>query len=189
MGIQYDISRRHMLAMSAATVAISAMGAHAQAPAAKRIEQFDPALDKIISTSETIKEIASGFGGELGPAEGPVWIKEGGYLLFSDIHNNRRMKYTPGQGVSVFLEPTNRANGLSRDLQGRVVACEQIPAMSCTRPTTCRSPLWSSASPRPSYSHCRCLISTMFATPCPAASSKSRPSITITRGCSAPASS
>jgi gluconolactonase len=126
MGIQYDISRRHMLAMSAATVAMSAMGAHAQAPAAKRIEQFDPALDKIISTSEPIKEIASGFGGELGPAEGPVWIKEGGYLLFSDIHNNRRMKYTPGQGVSVFLEPTNRANGLTRDLQGRVVACEQI---------------------------------------------------------------
>jgi len=124
MGIQYDISRRHMLAMSAATVAMSAMGAHAQAPAAKRIELFDPALDKIISTSEPIKEIASGFGGELGPAEGPVWIKEGGYLLFSDIHNNRRMKYTPGQGVSVFLEPTNRANGLTRDLQGRVLACE-----------------------------------------------------------------
>src|SRR6266478_1520599 len=114
MGIQYDISRRHMLAMSAATVAMSAMG----------IEQFDPALDKIISTSEPIKEIASGFGGELGPAEGPVWIKEGGYLLFSDIHNNRRMKYTLGQGVSVFLEPTNRANGLTRDLQGRVLACE-----------------------------------------------------------------
>jgi gluconolactonase len=124
MGIQYDISRRHMLAMSAATVAMSGMGAQAQAPAAKRIEQFDPALDKIISTSEPIKEIANGFGGDLGPAEGPVWIKEGGYLLFSDIHNSRRMKYTPGQGVSVFLEPTNRANGLTRDLQGRVLAAE-----------------------------------------------------------------
>ena len=34
------------------------------------------------------------------------------------------MKYTPGQGVSVFLEPTNRANGLTRDLQGRLLACE-----------------------------------------------------------------
>ncbi len=44
-----------------------------------------------------------------------MWWKEGGYLLFSDIHNNRRMKYMPGQGVSVFLEPTNRANGLTRD--------------------------------------------------------------------------
>jgi gluconolactonase len=34
------------------------------------------------------------------------------------------MKYVPGQGVSVFQEPTNRANGLTRDLQGRLVACE-----------------------------------------------------------------
>jgi gluconolactonase len=125
MSIHHDISRRHMLAMSAAAAALTGMGgAQAQAPAAKRIEQIDPALDKIISTSEPIKEIASGFGGDLGPAEGPVWIKEGGYLLFSDIHASKRMKYTPGQGVSVFLEPTNRANGLTRDLQGRVVACE-----------------------------------------------------------------
>jgi gluconolactonase len=34
------------------------------------------------------------------------------------------MKYVPGQGVSVFQEPTNRANGLTRDMQGRLVACE-----------------------------------------------------------------
>jgi gluconolactonase len=122
MEIHHNISRRHMLALSAAAGSFAIAGARAQA--AKRIEQFDPALDKIIDTSEPIKELASGFGGDLGPAEGPVWIKEGGYLLFSDIHNNRRMKYTPGQGVSVFLEPTNRANGLTRDLQGRVVACE-----------------------------------------------------------------
>jgi gluconolactonase len=122
MGIHHRISRRRMLALSAAAGTFAITGARAQA--AKRIEQFDPALDKIIATSEPIKELASGFGGDLGPAEGPVWIKEGGYLLFSDIHNNRRMKYMPGQGVSVFLEPTNRANGLTRDLQGRVLACE-----------------------------------------------------------------
>jgi gluconolactonase len=125
MGSQSDVSRRHMLALSAAagSLALHSFGG-ASAQAAKKIEQMDPALDKIISTSESIKELASGFGGDLGPAEGPVWIKEGGYLLFSDIHNNRRMKYTPGQGVSVFLEPTNRANGLTRDLQGRLLACE-----------------------------------------------------------------
>ena len=58
-----------------------------------------------------------------GQPKDSVW-KEGGYLLFSDIHNNRRMKYTPGQGVSLVQEPTNRANGLTRDLQGRVIACE-----------------------------------------------------------------
>jgi gluconolactonase len=113
-----------MLALSAAAGGLAVSGIRASAQAAKRIEQIDPALDKIISTSEPIKELASGFGGDLGPAEGPVWIKEGGYLLFSDIHNSRRMKYTPGQGISVFLEPTDRANGLTRDLQGRLLAAE-----------------------------------------------------------------
>ena len=88
------------------------------------IEQIAPELSKIISTDEPILELADGYGGDQGPAEGPLWWKEGGYLLFSDIHNNRRMKYTPGQSASVFQEPTNRANGLTRDLQGRLVACE-----------------------------------------------------------------
>jgi gluconolactonase len=88
------------------------------------IESFAAELENIISLSEPIQMLADGFGGPQGPAEGPVWWKEDGYLLFSDIHNNRRMKYTPGQGVSLVLEPTNRANGLTRDLQGRVIACE-----------------------------------------------------------------
>src|SRR5437868_15194703 len=88
------------------------------------IEQFAPELEKIISLSEPIQDLADGFGGPQGPAEGPLWWKEGGYLVFSDIHNNRRMKYEPGKGVSLLLEPTNRANGLTRDLQGRLVACE-----------------------------------------------------------------
>jgi gluconolactonase len=90
----------------------------------KRIEQFAPELDRIISVSEPIQELASGFGGPRGPAEGPVWWHEGGYLLFSDIHSDNRMKYAPGEGVSVFREPTNRANGLTRDQQGRLIACE-----------------------------------------------------------------
>src|SRR5438128_8376849 len=89
-----------------------------------RIEQLAPELEKIISTSEPIEHLADGFGGAQGPAEGPLWWAEGGSLLFSDIHNNRRMKYQPGSGVSLFLEPTNRANGLTRDLHGRLVACE-----------------------------------------------------------------
>jgi gluconolactonase len=88
------------------------------------IEQLSPQLETIISTSEPILELADGFGGAQGPAEGPLWWVEGGYLLFSDIHNNRRMKYAPGEGVTLFQEPTNRANGLTRDLQGRIIACE-----------------------------------------------------------------
>src|SRR6516164_3993466 len=94
------------------------------AEGAKRIEQLAPELDRIIATSQSIEDLADGFGGPQGPAEGPLWWREGGYLVFSDIHNNRRMKYEPGRGVSLLLEPTNRANGLTRDLQGRLVACE-----------------------------------------------------------------
>ena len=90
----------------------------------KRIEQLAPELEKILSPSESIHDLADGFGGPLGPAEGPLWWKEGRYLLFSDIHNDKRMKYVPGQGVTVFQQPTNRANGLTRDLQGRLIACE-----------------------------------------------------------------
>jgi len=90
----------------------------------KRVERFDPALDRIIDASETIHDLADGYGGDQGPAEGPLWWKEGGYLLLTDIHNNRRMKYTPGQGVTVDLEPTNRANGLTRDQTGRLYSCE-----------------------------------------------------------------
>jgi len=127
MRMQNGISRRHILALSAAagSLAIGSGLREASGQAGKRIELLDPRLDKVIDTSQPIRELASGMGGPLGSVEGPVWWKEGGYLLFSDIHNNRRMKYTPGQGVTVFQEPTNRANGLTRDLQGRLVACEQ----------------------------------------------------------------
>jgi gluconolactonase len=94
------------------------------AQSSKRVEQVAPELERIVAGSETIHDLADGFGGAQGPAEGPLWWHEGGYLLFSDIHNNRRMKYEPGKGVSLHHEPTDRANGLTRDLQGRLVACE-----------------------------------------------------------------
>jgi gluconolactonase len=81
-------------------------------------------LERIVSADAPIEHLAEGFGGALGPAEGPLWWKEGGYLLFSDIHYSRRKKYQPGSGVSLVLEPTNRANGLTRDQQGRLIACE-----------------------------------------------------------------
>ena len=88
------------------------------------IEQLQPELDRIVSSDQDIEELGSGYGGANGPAEGPVWWKDGGYLLFSDIHNDRRMKWAEGQGVTTFSEPTNQANGLTRDLQGRLLACE-----------------------------------------------------------------
>ena len=88
------------------------------------IEQHSPELERIVALDAPIEELASGYGGDMGPAEGPLWWKEGGYLLFSDIHNNRRMKWAPGEGATLFSEPTNRANGLTRDRQGRLLACE-----------------------------------------------------------------
>ena len=88
------------------------------------IEQLDSKLERILSSDQQVEELGTGYGGEYGPAEGPLWWKEGGYLLFSDIHNNRRMKWAPGEGVTTYLEPTNNANGLTRDRQGRLIACE-----------------------------------------------------------------
>jgi gluconolactonase len=121
-----DITRRHLLGMAGAAGVCAITGGVRDlwAQGTKRIEQLEQALDKIVSTTEPITELADGFGGALGPAEGPVWWKEGGYLLFSDIHNSRRIKYTPGQGVTTFQEATNQANGLTRDLEGRLLACE-----------------------------------------------------------------
>ena len=118
------MSRRRVLTTAAAGLAVAGGFRRAYAQAPKRIEQLAPELDKIISSTEPIQELASGFGGTMGPAEGPLWWKEGGYLLFNDIHNNKRMKYTPGRGVTVDLEPSNRANGLTRDAKGRLVSCE-----------------------------------------------------------------
>jgi gluconolactonase len=126
----YGITRRRVLAASAVAAGGAAIGSGlyggASAQGAKRIEQLAPELDKIVATNEPINQLADGVGGDNGPAEGPVWWKEGGYLLFSDINGNRRMKYTPGQGMVEFKKPTNGANGLTRDVQGRLVACEGI---------------------------------------------------------------
>ena len=120
------ISRRRMLEMvgAAGGLALAGGARGAWAQSAKRIERLAPELDGMIDSSQSIRELAAGFGGNLGPAEGPVWIAEGRHLLFNDIQTSRRMKYTPGQGVVVAKTPTNEANGLTRDLQGRLISAE-----------------------------------------------------------------
>jgi gluconolactonase len=58
-------------------------------------------------------------------AEGPVWFGDGRYLLWSDIPNNRILKWEEETGaVSVFRKPSNNANGNARDRAGRLVTCE-----------------------------------------------------------------
>jgi gluconolactonase len=123
-----DLSRRQMLEMTAAAGGLLLVGrfSPAGAQAARRIEAMAPELASILDTAQPIVELAKGFGGDIGPAEGPLWWKEGGYLLFNDINAARRMKYTPRQGVAVAMEKTNEANGLTRDLQGRIVSAEHL---------------------------------------------------------------
>jgi gluconolactonase len=122
------ISRRRMFEILATTggIALAGRARLIWAQSAKRIERLAPELDAIIDVSQPIRELASGFGGDVGTAEGPVWIAEGRYLLFDDIQTSRRMKYTPGQGVVVAKTPTNEANGLTRDLQGRLISAEHL---------------------------------------------------------------
>jgi gluconolactonase len=100
------------------------------------VEQIAPGLERIVAPNMEVEWLAGGYGGvdqhgrRAGVAEGPVWWKsggwwkEGGYLLFSDIAPSRRHRWTPGKGVTVHREGTNNANGLTRDRQGRLVACE-----------------------------------------------------------------
>ena len=58
-------------------------------------------------------------------SEGPVWIGDGRYLLWSDIPNDRILKWEEETGaVSAFRRPSNFANGNTRDRQGRLVTCE-----------------------------------------------------------------
>src|SRR6202158_1590965 len=58
-------------------------------------------------------------------SEGPVWFGDGRYLLWSDIPNDRILKWEEETGqVSVFRKSSNYANGNTRDRQGRLVTCE-----------------------------------------------------------------
>lgn len=59
--------------------------------------------------------------------EGPVWFGDGRYLVWSDIPNNRMLRWTEETGaVSVFRSPANNSNGNTRDRQGRLVTCEHL---------------------------------------------------------------
>ena len=60
-------------------------------------------------------------------SEGPAWFAAGRYLIWSDIPNNRMMRYDDCSGhVSVFRQPSNNSNGNTVDAQGRLVTCEHL---------------------------------------------------------------
>ena len=83
-------------------------------------EVNDPVFETYVLGNALVKQIATGFDW----VEGPVWFGDAGCLLFSDIPNNRIMRWTPGEGVSIYREPSGFANGHTRDLQGRLISCE-----------------------------------------------------------------
>jgi gluconolactonase len=88
-----------------------------------RIEVFDERFLALRLLSGTVECLATGCYW----AEGPVWFGDGRYLLFSDIPNNRILRWDDGSGaLSEFRKPSNHANGLARDRQGRLLTCEHL---------------------------------------------------------------
>ncbi len=84
-----------------------------------RIEKLDKRFPK--QGNAGIDRIATGFRW----AEGPVYFRDGGYLLWSDIPNNRMLRWLEEDGhVSVFRHHSNYSNGNTRDREGRLLTCE-----------------------------------------------------------------
>lgn len=95
------------------------------------LEVNDPRFFTLIELTAPLQKLASGFDW----SEGPVWIKNGGYLVFSDVPSNTVYRWKQGEGVSVFVKPSGYtgaeprggepgSNGLTTDSQGRLVLCE-----------------------------------------------------------------
>lgn len=87
------------------------------------IEILDPSFARYRLFSSHVEQLATGFRW----VEGPVWFGDGRYLLFSDIPNNRIIRYDEASGQwSVFRSPANFTNGHCRDRQGRLISCEHL---------------------------------------------------------------
>ncbi len=85
------------------------------------IEVHDKAIHEIIPQETTVEQVATGFNF----TEGPIWC--GDYLLFSDIPNNRIVRWrrlSKGPEITTFRSPSGNSNGLTLDRGGRLIACE-----------------------------------------------------------------
>jgi gluconolactonase len=97
-----------------------------------QVTRMDSALDAILPADAKIEKLAEGFQF----VEGPVWVRDGGYLLFSDPNNNTLYRWTPDGELSVFRAKSGYAgadigeygqpgsNGLTLDREGRLTICE-----------------------------------------------------------------
>lgn len=85
------------------------------------VEVLDPRFAKYKIGNAVVERLWTGARW----SEGPVWFGDGGFLLWSDIPNNRILKWQEAIGkVSVYRKPSNNSNGHTRDRQGRLISCE-----------------------------------------------------------------
>jgi gluconolactonase len=121
-------SRREFLASGAGAALIAAVAPRLEAdwqPSGRypdpAIKIVDPSFLKYRVNSAKVERLGTGFRW----SEGPVWFGDGRYLLWSDIPNNRILKWEEETGaISVFRKPSNNSNGNTRDRQGRLLTCE-----------------------------------------------------------------
>jgi gluconolactonase len=120
-------NRREFLAAGSALAALAAAPkALAQWQPSQRypdpaIQILDPSFARYRIAQAKVERLAAGMRW----CEGPVWFGDGRYVLWSDIPNNRIMKWEEETGaVSEFRKPSNNANGNTRDRQGRLLTCE-----------------------------------------------------------------
>jgi gluconolactonase len=129
---QEDTPRRGFLKAAAGT-GLAALGGAAAAQSFEfkpsqrypdaAVQILDPSFGKYRIYSSTVEQVGTGMRW----AEGPVWFGDGRYLLVSDIPNNRIMRFDEASGsFTVFRQPANFSNGMSRDRQGRLVVCEHL---------------------------------------------------------------
>jgi gluconolactonase len=86
-----------------------------------RVRVIDPSFAKYRVSLAKVERLAIGMRW----CEGPVWLGDGRFLLWSDIPNNRMMRWDEETGaVSIFRKPANNSNGNTRDRQGRLITCE-----------------------------------------------------------------
>jgi gluconolactonase len=117
-----DPTRRTMMATGGAALAVAAASPQAIGrypdPA---VEVLDASFAKYRLFNAALEQLATGMRW----SEGPVWFGDGRYVLWSDIPNNRIMRWDEEtRQVSEFRRPSNYANGNTRDRQGRLVTCE-----------------------------------------------------------------
>ena len=86
----------------------------------ENIEILDPKMEDLLLPDSRLERHCTGAIW----SEGPVYFAEGDYVLWSDIPNNRMLKWSAAEGMTVFRAPSNFTNGHTRDREGRLVSCE-----------------------------------------------------------------